>query len=269
MPIFSQESRAPSVAIFHASEGSHPSAICKKCTTPSLSQASEAPSLIASKAPSQGSQTRIDLRTAILERSMDSSVRSSTSKSPHRQAYVPGAPNSPVISRIGHPGEREMAITPAPGSAKQVLRSVTSSLLGGSSGSVSSPRKTSDSVVPNSLAALRSGYSEQARTNKTLAPSQVGSVKQTPLSEEFIFPGSSLGLGIDCTPSRHFVEKHDQPSTGAARAVRRQLPIHCARSTQELVGIRNVRTVVHEVHGISETIYKRTYSPTSCLNWTA
>jgi len=242
LPTFSQESRAPSVAIFLTSEGSHPGSICQKCTTPSLSQAFEAPSPIASKAPSQRSQTRSDLRTAVLERSVNSSVRSSSSNSPRRQAFVSGAPNLPVISRREPSVEREIAITLAPGSAKQVSHSVTPSLFGDSTGSASPPRKRSDGVVPNSLAAPRSGYSEQARTNKTLAQSQVGSVKQTPLSEEFIFPGSSLSLGTDCTSSRRFV---------ATR-----------RSTQELVGVCNVRTVVHEVHGISETTYERsTYSP--------
>ena len=244
MQTFSQESRAPSVAIFLTSEGSHPGSICQKCTTPSLSQAFEAPSPIASKAPSQRSQTRSDLRTAVLERSVNSNVRSSSSNSPRRQAFVSGAPNLPVISRREPSGEREMAITLAPGSAKQVSHSVTPSLFGGSAGSASPPRKRSDGVVPNSLAAPRSGYSEQARTNLISAQSQVGSVKQTPLSEEFIFPGS---LGTDCTSSRRFV---------ATR-----------RSTQELVG---VRTVVHEVHGISETTYERsTYSPMSYLNRTA
>jgi len=92
---------------------------------------------------------------------MNFSVRFSTSNSLRRQAFVSGAPNPPVISRSGPPGEQEMAITSAPGSTKQVSHSVTPSLLGGSR-SASSPREVV--VVPNSLAAPRSGYSENQRT---------------------------------------------------------------------------------------------------------
>jgi len=79
---------------------------------------------------------------------MNFSVRFSTSNSLRRQAFVSGAPNPPVISRSGPPGEQEMAITSAPGSTKQVSHSVTPSLLGGSR-SASSPREVV--VVPNSL----------------------------------------------------------------------------------------------------------------------